>query len=97
MLKHLMCVYDVKRAVVDLEGIEVADREFDVRAAACVASRLLYHCCRGINAKNVSGRNPPADVSRDRAGPAAEVDHLGAGCEVRGEISGRIVDRTPLV
>src|SRR5258705_7982180 len=33
----------------------------------------------------------------DRARPAPEVEHAGGGCEVRGKVSGRVVDRTPLV
>src|SRR6476659_4107693 len=92
-----MRVDDVERVVVHLEGIEVPDRELDVRAAASVASRLLDHGGRRIDAKDAPGRNPPADVSRDCAWPAPKVEHAGAGCEVRGEISGRIVDRAPLV
>ena len=41
MLEHLMRVHDVERVVVHLEGIEVADRELDVRTTGSVASRLL--------------------------------------------------------
>src|SRR6185436_13381441 len=97
MLEHLMRVHDVERVVVHLERIEVADRELDVRTAASVASRLLDHGGRRIDAEDASGRNPPADVSRDRARPAPQVEHADAECEVRGEVSGRVVDRTPLV
>jgi hypothetical protein len=97
MLEHLMRVHDVKRAVVRLEGVEVADRELDVRTAAGIAACLLDHIGRRIDAEDTSGRNPPADVSRDRARPAPEVEHAGAGCEVRCEVRGRVVERTPLV
>ena len=92
-----MRVRDVERVVVNLEGIEVADRELDVRTAASVASRLLDHGGRRIDAENAAGRHPPADVSRDRAWPAPKVEHAGAGREVRGEIGGRVVDGAPLV
>ena len=97
MLEHLMRVHDVKRGVVRVEGVEVADRELDVRTTAGVAARLLDDGGRRIDAENTSGRNPPADVSRDRARPAPEVEHADAGCEVRGEVSGGVVDGTPLV
>jgi hypothetical protein len=76
---------------------KVAYGEFDVRTAAGVAARLLDHIRRRIDAEDASGRNPPADISRNRAGPAADVEHVGAECEVRGEVSGRVVDGTPLV
>ena len=75
MLEHLMRVHDVKRVVVRFEGVKVADRELDVRTTAGIAARLLDHVGRRINAEDTSGRNPPADVSRDRARPAAEVEH----------------------
>src|ERR1700752_3453932 len=97
MLEHLVRVHDVEGVVVHLEGIEVADRKLDVRTAAGVASRLLDHGGRGIDAEDAPGRNPTADVSRDCARPAPKVEHAGAGCEVRCEISGRVVDRAPLV
>src|SRR4029453_12135821 len=97
MLEHLMRVHDVEGVVVHLEGIQVADREHDVRTAASVASRLLDHGGRRIDAEEAPGGNPPANVSRDRAWPAPKVEHAGAGCEVRGEINGRVVDRAPLV
>src|SRR6478752_543638 len=97
MLEHLMRVHDVERVVVHLEGIEVADRKLDIRTGASVASRLLDHGGRRIDAEDAPGRNPPADVSRDRTWPAPKVEHPGAGCEVRGEISGRVVDRAPRV
>src|SRR5438034_6304184 len=97
MLEHLMRVHDVERVVVHLEGVKVADRELDVRTAAGVALRLVDHGGRRIDAEDASGRNQPADVSRDRARPAPEIEHAGGGCEVRGKVSGRIVDRTPLV
>src|SRR5258705_10159811 len=97
MLEHLMRVHAVDRVVVHLEGVEVADRDLDVRTAAGVASRLLDHNGRRIDAEDASGRNPPADVSRDRARPAPEVEHTGGGCEMRGKVRGRVVDRTPLV
>jgi hypothetical protein len=45
MLKHLVRVHDVERVVVDVECVEVADREFDVRTAARAAARLLDHVC----------------------------------------------------
>src|SRR6476469_5450057 len=92
-----MRVADVERVVVHVEDVEVADRELDVRTAASVASRLLDHGSRRIDAEDAPGRNPPADVSRDRAWPAPKVEHAGSGCEVLGEISGRVVDRAPLV
>jgi len=47
---------------------------------------------RRIDAEDTSGRNPPADVSRNSARPAPEVKHAGAGCEVRGEVSGGVGD-----
>src|SRR4029450_11884210 len=97
MLEHLMRMYDVERVVVHREGIDVADGELDVRPGAGVASRLLDHGGRRIDAEDAAGRNPLADVSGDRARPAPEVEHAGAGCEVRGEVSGRVPDRTPLV
>src|SRR5438067_7786760 len=97
MLEQLMRVHDVERVVVHLEGVEVADRELDVRTAAGVASCLVDHGGRRIDAEDAPGRNPPADVSRDRAWPAPEVEHAGAGSEVRGEVSSRVVDGTPLV
>src|SRR5258705_12437249 len=97
MLEHLMRVHDVERVVVHLEGVEVADRELDVRTAAGVASRLVDHGCRRIDAEDASGRNSPADVGRDRARPAPEVEQAGGGCGARGKESGRVVDRTPLV
>src|SRR5262245_18307756 len=97
MLEYLMRVHDVERVVGHLEGIEVADRELDVRSAASVASRLLDHGGRCIDAEDVSWRNPPADVSRDPAWPAPEVEHAHSRCEVRREVSGRVVDRAPLV
>ncbi len=87
-----MRVHDVERVVVHLECVEVADEELDVRTAAGVASRLLDHGGRRIDAEDASGRHPPADVSRDRARPAPEVEHAGGGCEVRGEVGGRVVD-----
>ena len=79
MLEHLMRVHDVKRVVVRVEGVEVADRELDVRTTAGIAARLLDHIGRRIDAEDASGRNPPADVSRDRARPAPEVEHADAG------------------
>src|SRR5262245_36007378 len=97
MLKHLMRVHDVERVVVHLERIKIADRELDVRTATSVASRLLDHGNRRIDPEDAAGRNPPADVSRDRARPAPKVEHAGAGCKVRGEISGRVVDGAGLV
>ena len=75
MLEHLMRVHDVERVVVHLEGVEVADRELDVRTGAGVASRLVDHGGRRIDAEDASGRNSPADVRRDRARPAPEVEH----------------------
>src|SRR6476659_10246921 len=92
-----MRVDDVERVVVHLEGVEVADRELDVRTATGVASRLLDHGGRRIDAEDAPGCNPRADVSRDRAWPAPKVEHAGAGYEMRGEVSGRVVDRAPLV
>ena len=97
MLKHLMRVNDIEGVVVHLEGIDLADRELDVRTAASAASRLLDHSGRRVDAEDAPGRHPPADVSRDRAWSATKVEHAGAGHEVRGEISGRVVDRAPLV
>src|SRR5258705_5065228 len=97
MLKHLMRMHAVERVIVHLEAVEVAARDLDVRTAAGVASRLVDHGGRCIDAENASGRNSLADVSRDRARPAPEVEHAGGGCEVRGKVSGRVVDRTPLV
>src|SRR5882672_11097421 len=97
MLEHLMRVDDVERVVVHLEGVEVADGELDVRTTAGVASRLLDHGGRRIDAEDAPGRNPSADVNRDRARPAPKVEHAGAGCEARGEVSGRVVDCAPLV
>src|SRR5258706_1530603 len=97
MLEHWMRVQDVERVVVHLEAVEVPDPELDVRTAAGVASRLVDHGGRRIDAEDASGRNPPADVSRDRTRPAPEVEHADSGSEVRGKVSGRVVDRTPLV
>src|SRR5215510_1775347 len=97
MLEYLMRVHDVERVVVHLEGVEVADRELNVRTAAGVASRLLDHGGGRIDAEDASGHNPPANVSRDGAWPAPEVEHAGARCEVGGEVSGRVVDCTPFV
>src|SRR5437762_10606483 len=97
MLEYLMGVDNVERVVLRLESVEVAHGELDVWTAAGVAARLLDYLRRRIDAEDASWRNPPADISRDRAGPAAEVEHVGAGCEVRGEVSGRVLDGTPLV
>src|SRR5262249_17942881 len=97
MLEYLMRVHDVERVVVHLELVEVADPEFDVRTAAGVAVRLFDRGGRRMDAEDASGRNPPADIGRDRARPAPEVKHAGARCEARGEVNGRVVDRAPLV
>jgi len=97
MLEHLVRVYHVERVVGHLEGIEVADRKLDVGTTAGVAPRLLDHRGRRIDAEDSSGRNPPADVSRDCARPAPKVEHAGAGGEVRCEVSGRVIERAPLV
>jgi hypothetical protein len=64
MLEHLMRVHDVERVVVHLEGIEVADRELDVRTTASVASRLLDHRGRRIDTEDAPGatRRPMSAV-----------------------------------
>jgi hypothetical protein len=75
MLEHLVRVHNVERVVVHLEGIEVADRKLDVRTTGGVASRLFDHSGRPIDAEGAPGTNPPADVSRNRARLAPEVEH----------------------
>jgi len=97
MLEDLMRVHDVERVIVNVESVEVADGELDIRTAAGVAARLLDHIGRHIDAEDPSGSNSPPDIGRDRARPASEVEHTDAVGQARGEIGGRVVDRAPLV
>src|SRR5262245_46318602 len=97
MLEDLMRMHDVESMVVHPEGIEIADRELDVRTAAGVSSRCLDYGCRRIDAEDASWRNPPANVSRDRARPAPDVEHADGGLEVRGEVGGGGGDGAPRV
>ena len=55
MLEDLMRVHDVERVIVNVESVEVAYRELDIRTAAGVAARLLDHVGRHIDAEDPSG------------------------------------------
>jgi hypothetical protein len=97
MLEDLMRVHDVEGVIANVESVEVADRELDIRTAAGVAARVLDHVGRHIDAENPSGRDPAPDIGRNRARPASEVEHADAVGQVRDEVDGRVVDRAPLV
>ena len=96
VLEHLVRVHHVERVVVHLEGIEVADRELDIRTGVGVTSRLLDHGGRRIDAGTRPGatRRPMSAVIVP--GPHPRSSTL-VPSEVRAEISGRVVDRAPLV
>ncbi len=97
MLEDLMRVHDVERVIVNVERVEVADRELDIRTAAGVAARLLDHVGRHIDAEDPAGRDCPADIGGDRARSASEVEHTDAAGQARRDVGGRVVDRAPLV
>ena len=59
--------------------------------------RAPNHFARRIDADDAAGTHPPGEVDRDRAGPAADVEHLGSLSQMWGEVRGGIVDGPPRV
>ena len=43
MLEDLMRVHDVERVIGNVERVQIADGELDIRTAASAAARLLDH------------------------------------------------------
>ena len=94
-----MRVDDIERVVVEVERVRVTDAELDVRDALAAGepSRTLDHFARRVDADDRAGTHPPGEVDRDRAGPAADVEHLGTLAQMGYEVRGGIVDGTPRV
>src|SRR5690349_6433710 len=92
-----MRVNDVERVGIDVEFIEIADRELDICTSARATSRIFNYCRGRIDSQHASGRNSASDISGDRAWPASKVEDAGARSEMGGEIRRRVVNRARLV
>jgi hypothetical protein len=99
MLKNLMGVYHVERAVRVIQLVNVAHGEGHIADALPLGvspGRLERHRFV-VDAHHVAGCHHPGELDNDGARTAADIQYLLARPQARDQISGGIVDRPPAV
>src|SRR5205823_12284592 len=91
VLQHLVGVHDVERGVGQVEGVGVADGELHRRALA-VGQRagLVQRVGAHVQAEHPAGGHAAGEVDGDRARPAADVEHVEPGAQVRRQVAGGV-------
>lgn len=97
VLKHLVGMDDIEREILVLEGKEIADFKADVGQTqpASVVLRLREDFGCRIHADHHPRSHQLGQISRDGAGPTADIEQGESGTEVGNEVCRRVVRGAP--
>jgi hypothetical protein len=94
VVEHLMSVDHVEDRVRHRQPVNVTDSKLHVGDTLCLLTGRCHHLAGTVDADHSAGGHPAGKVDRDRAGAAADVEHVGRWDEAVEEVGGR-VGRSP--
>src|SRR5580700_5410867 len=97
VLQDLVGVDHVERAVIEAELRDVAHLEGDVALSPARGfdASLGQHAGRSVDPDDLALAHPARQTDGDRPRSAADVEDVRAGLEIREEVPGGILDRSP--
>jgi hypothetical protein len=89
-MEQLMRVDYVEGHVRRWQPVDVTDSKLDVGDTLRLLTGRCHHLAGTVDANHSAGGNPASKVDRDRAGTAADIEHVGRWDQVVEEVGGRV-------